>query len=73
MAIPTDKQIKFVEQICNVLGIKDFPMSSRDFTKYSYSCFISCHLNQYQEVTSCYIYEDDLMWQVENDVWCEYY
>ena len=40
---PTNKQIVFVEKICKELGIDNFPMSSKEFTKYHYNYFIQKH------------------------------
>ena len=45
---PTDKQIKFVEDMTEVLHIQ-FPLSSRDFTKYSYAKFISAHIDEFNK------------------------
>lgn len=71
---PTEKQIKFVEKINNVLGT-NFPVSSKEFTKYIFSQWISSHINEYNEIISNSDYDED--WTMEfgcvNDVWTEYY
>ena len=72
---PTEKQIQFVELICKVLKINDFPTSSKEFTKRSYSQFISAHILDFHNATEeiWYSYPDE-EWCYEhciNDVWTE--
>lgn len=78
---PTEKQIRFVEEICAALGIKNFPTSSKEFNKFTYSRFISDHIDLYYQYCN-YIYSMDINEDVdwvyeytgcENDVWTEYY
>lgn len=71
---PTEKQIKFVEKINGVLGT-DFPTSSKEFTKYIFSQWISAHIDEYDEIISNTIYDEDWIMEFgcENDVWTEYY
>jgi hypothetical protein len=72
---PTGKQITLVENICGALGIKNFPTSSKEFTKFSFSQFIAAHLDEYHyallEMDS---WEDDEEYLYEtciNDIWTE--
>ena len=60
---PTEKQIKFAEEIAYVLGL-DFPTCSAEYTKYAYQQFISYYYHQYREVIdSDPAYDDDeMMW-----------
>ena len=71
---PTEKQIKFVEKINSVLGT-NFPISSKEFTKYIFSQWISSHIDEYNEIISNNDYDED--WTMEfgcvNDVWTEHY
>ena len=71
---PTEKQIKFVEKINGVLGT-NFPISSKEFTKYIFSQWISAHIDEYDEIISNTIYDEDWIMEFgcENDVWTEYY
>lgn len=74
MIAPTQKQIDFVEAICDCLGIEDFPSYSRQFTKSNYSKFISAHIVEfYAEINTNKLDEDDLYDMCENDVWTEFY
>ena len=50
MSSPTEKQISFVESICEILGIKDFPSCSREYSKFHFSHFISTHIQQYYSI-----------------------
>lgn len=71
---PTEKQIGFVEHICKVLNITDFPISSKEFTKYHFSKFIQEHIEEYKMELLNNDY--DLEWCYENcinDAWCEHY
>ena len=73
MKAPTEKQIKFVEKICQILNINDFSQSSKEFSKSCFSRFISDHideLNQNIDEDVDFVYE---CVGCENDVWCEYY
>ena len=47
MKTPTEKQIRFVEEICNVLGITNFPESSWQFTRWHFRQFISANIDAY--------------------------
>lgn len=59
--LPTEKQIKFAEEIAYVLGL-DFPTCSAEYTKYAYQQFISFYFNQYRnEIASDAVYDDDEM------------
>ena len=58
MKTPTEKQIRLVENICSLLGIKNFPSSSTEFTRFTFSQFIAAHLNEYMNVCE-EIYEDE--------------
>ena len=72
---PTEKQILLVERITKTLNI-DFPNSSKDFTKYQYSNFISNNIDEYKEtIQESQCDEDFLDWigAYENDVWWEHY
>ena len=71
---PTEKQIEFVENICKVLQIDDFPNSSKEFTKWHYSQFIKAHINDYREAVENTIIDEDYCYDMcQSDVWCEYY
>ena len=76
MLSPTEKQIKFVETICNVLNIANFPSSSKEYSRKCFSSFISSHIDEFSK-TRADINEDvDFIYEYvgcENDVWCEYY
>ena len=72
---PTEKQIKFVEKINSVLGT-NFPISSKEFTKYIFSQWILSHINEYNEIISNNDYDEDWImdcYSCENDVWIEHY
>ena len=70
---PTEKQIAYAEAIANVLGI-DFPTSSKDFTKYTYSKFISKYKSAFDEIMTSGVHDKDYCYEIcQNDVWCEYY
>lgn len=70
---PTEKQIAYVEAITKELGI-EFPTCSKDFTKSTYSKFISKYKGAFDErMTSGILDEDYCMEICQNDVWCEYY
>lgn len=61
---PTEKQIDFVEEITNVLGI-DFPQSSKDFTKQIYYEFIKEHYDEFIQVVDDYEdfnSDDEMAW-----------
>lgn len=61
MYSPTEKQIKFAEEIAYTLDI-DFPTCSAEYTKLAYWQFITCYYNQYIEVlNSDPSYDDDEM------------
>lgn len=72
---PTEKQITFVENICGTLGIKNFPTSSKEFTRFSFSQFIAAHLEEYHyallEMDSWEGDEEYLYETCINDVWTE--
>ena len=72
---PTEKQITFVENICGTLGIKNFPTSSKEFTRFSFSQFIAAHLEEYHyallEMDSLEGDEEYLYETCINDVWTE--
>ena len=58
MKAPTEKQIQLVENICSLLEIKNFPSSSKEFTRFTFSQFIAAHLNEY--INACEeVYEDE--------------
>ena len=74
MTTPTTKQIHLVENICHVLNITDFPFSSSQFTKYTYSKFIAAHIEEYREVVDNAQVDEDWCYEFcVNDVWCEEY
>ena len=72
---PTEKQIQFVEDICKVLKIDNFPMSSREFTKWNYSQFITAHLAEFKDATEEYwdsLADEEYCYQCcLNDAWTE--
>lgn len=71
---PTEKQIEFVEKICKELGIDDFPMSSKEFTKWHYSQFIKAHIDEYKANEVDNIHDEEWCYEYcNNDVWCEHY
>ena len=62
IASPTDKQVKLVEAITDVLGI-DFPQSSQEFTKQIYFEFIKEHYDKFKDSTEwCSWDEDEMDW-----------
>ena len=70
---PTEKQIRYAEAIANELGL-DFPTCSKDFTKYTYSKFISKYKKDYDEIMINGVHDEEYCYEIcENDVWCEYY
>ena len=75
MKTPTEAQINCVENICKVLHI-DFPQSSREFTRYCFSSFISNHIVEFYNKVADINEDPDFIYEycgVQNDVWCEYY
>lgn len=59
---PTEKQIKFAEDIATALGI-DFPQSSKEFTKRIYGAFIKTHYDEWKDGFDWSCYDDDeMMW-----------
>ena len=73
MKAPTEKQIQLVDNMTRILGI-DFPASSKEFTKQSYCLWIKVHIEDYKDVVSSTICDEDYCYEMcENDVWCEYY
>lgn len=61
---PTEKQIKLVEAITEVLGI-DFPQSSKEFTKQIYSEFIKAYYDDFMQVVddvNAFNSEDEMAW-----------
>jgi hypothetical protein len=76
MKAPTEKQIKFVEKICQILNINDFPQSSKEFSKSCFSRFISSHIDAFNQAIQDIDEDIDFVYECvgcENDVWCEYY
>jgi hypothetical protein len=70
---PTEKQIAYAEAIANELGI-EFPTCSKDFTKYTYSKFISKYKKDYDEIMVNGILDEDYCMEIcQNDIWCDYY
>lgn len=64
MASPTEKQIKFAEDIARVLGI-DFPTSSKEFNKRTYRNFINAHYDKFKEImndVNDICFEDEMAW-----------
>lgn len=61
---PSEKQIKFVEDICRVLRINDFPSGSWEFTKTEYSRFISNHIEEYKYALSESSYDYDELYDL---------
>lgn len=60
--LPTEKQIKFANEIAYTLGL-DFPHCSAEYNKYSYFLFISYYYNQYREImNSDPNYDDEMAW-----------
>lgn len=70
---PTEKQVRFAEDIARVLDI-DFPWNSKQYNKNEYSKFINAHLKEYQD--TCYddpLYIEDAYERCMNDAWTEHY
>lgn len=62
MCPPSEKQIKFAEEIAYTLGI-EFPTCSAEYTKYAYFKFISYYYHTYQEImNSDPNYDDEMDW-----------
>lgn len=64
MASPTEKQIKFAEDIARVLSI-DFPTSSKEFNKRTYRNFIEAHYDEFKMVmndVNDVCFEDEMAW-----------
>lgn len=64
MASPTEKQIKFAEDIARVLGI-DFPTSSKEFNKSTFRNFINAHYDEFKEImndVNDVCFEDEIAW-----------
>ena len=73
MKSPTKKQISIVEKMTSILNI-EFPSSSKEFNKFTYSRWINKHINEYQDIIDATIYDEEYLYEIcENDVWCEYY
>ena len=73
MKSPTKKQINIVEKMTSILNI-EFPSSSKEFNKFTYSRWINKHINEYQDIIDVTIYDEEYLYEIcENDVWCEYY
>lgn len=71
---PTEKQIKLVEDICRVCQINNFPISSKEFTKWHYNQFIQFYIQDYKDYLSDNILDVEYCYELcENDAWCEYY
>ena len=69
MRSPSEKQIKFVEKICQTLDI-DFPTCSKEFTAQIYYYFIADNINIYQEVRDAdSAFEDEMSWFSPIDIW----
>lgn len=60
MKSPTEKQIRLVEAISDVLEI-DFPTSSKEFTKKIYCKFIKEHYDEFKDKTEWYSWDEDEM------------
>lgn len=70
---PTEKQIRFADDIARTLDI-DFPWSSKQYNKNEYSKFINTHLKDYQD--ACYddpLYVEEAYERCMNDAWTEHY
>ncbi len=61
MPSPTEKQIKFAEDIARVLGI-EFPMSSKEFNKRTYRNFINAHYKDFKRIVNDV---NELCWEEE--------
>lgn len=61
---PTEKQIRFTEDIAKVLNI-DFPTTSKEFTKRTYCNFINAHYEDFQmamDDANVFNTEDEMVW-----------
>lgn len=61
---PTEKQIKFAEDIAKMLGI-EFPTSSKEFTKSVYRNFIAAHYDEFMGImddAEDFNSEDEMSW-----------
>lgn len=47
---PTKNQIELVEKICRTLGIDNFPSSSTEYNKATYTAFIEQYLEDFQNI-----------------------
>ena len=73
MISPTQKQIELVDNMTSILGL-DFPTCSREFNKFTYSIWISSHMEDYLDFLSSTIYDEDYLSEIcLNDIWCEEY
>lgn len=64
MSSPTEKQIKLVETVAEVLGV-NFPQSSQEFTKQIYYLFIRDHYDAYRNIVNDVNdvnFEDEMAW-----------
>lgn len=82
MKSPSEKQIKFADEIAKTLNI-DFPRGSFDFNTYSYWNFINNHIKEYKEikenlnsymiavegVNSFFEDDQDLFWGYDYGLW----
>ena len=70
---PTEKQIKFAEDIAHALDI-EFPWNSKQYNKKEYSKFINAHLKDYQDtIYADPLYIEDAYERSMNDAWTEEY
>ena len=73
MKSPIEKQIRLVDNMTHILNIS-FPNSSREFNRYTYSCWIVSHIDDYKDILSNTICDEDYIAEIcINDVWCEEY
>lgn len=71
---PTEKQIDFVEIMCDVLKITDFPYCSKQFTRKAFSDWISAHVKEYNEIVYNSKIDDEWLYDhCVNDIWTEEY
>lgn len=74
MKSPSEKQIKFADEIASKLNL-DFPRGSYDFTAQRYYYFISQHIEEYKKISSknCTFPfledEDDIFWGYDYALW----
>ena len=64
MMSPTEKQIRFVDDIARTLNI-DFPTSSKEFTKRTYRNFIKAYYEDFQmamDDANAFNTEDEMAW-----------